>query len=151
MFDNHYGTARAQVEKHLADGNSVILEIDWQGARQVRESMPSASRSSSCRRRSKNSSGACATAAPTAKRSSSAACATRVSDMGHWDEFDYVIINDDLDQAVDRSRGRARRRGRGHVDRATNGCAAPLSRLSLRQRRFITFGYMGWSGAGGGR
>ena len=40
VFDNYYGTSREQVERHLADGHSVILEIDWQGARQVRESMP---------------------------------------------------------------------------------------------------------------
>ena len=40
VFDNHYGTSRSQVERHLAHGNDVILEIDWQGARQVRETMP---------------------------------------------------------------------------------------------------------------
>ena len=40
VFDNFYGTSRVQVEEHLADGNSVILEIDWQGAQQVREAMP---------------------------------------------------------------------------------------------------------------
>ena len=40
VFDNLYGTSREQVEQHLADGHSVILEIDWQGARQVRKSMP---------------------------------------------------------------------------------------------------------------
>ena len=40
VFDNLYGTSRAQVQQHLADGYDVILEIDWQGARQVRASMP---------------------------------------------------------------------------------------------------------------
>ena len=40
VFDNLYATSRAQVEEHLAAGNQVILEIDWQGARQVRKSMP---------------------------------------------------------------------------------------------------------------
>ena len=40
VFDNHYGTSRSQVEAHLENGDNVILEIDWQGARQVRESMP---------------------------------------------------------------------------------------------------------------
>ena len=40
VFDNHYGTSRSQVEKHLAAGKNVLLEIDWQGARQVREAMP---------------------------------------------------------------------------------------------------------------
>ena len=40
VFDNYYATSRSQVEKHLADHRNVVLEIDWQGARQVRESMP---------------------------------------------------------------------------------------------------------------
>ena len=40
VFGNYYGTGRVQVQEHLAKGNHVILEIDWQGARQVRESMP---------------------------------------------------------------------------------------------------------------
>ena len=40
VFDNHYGTGRAQLEDKLAAGRDVILEIDWQGARQVREALP---------------------------------------------------------------------------------------------------------------
>ena len=39
VFDNQYGTSRSQVEQHLSEGHHVILEIDWQGAQQVRESM----------------------------------------------------------------------------------------------------------------
>ena len=39
VFDNYYGTSRKQVDEHLADGHNVILEIDWQGARQVRETV----------------------------------------------------------------------------------------------------------------
>ena len=42
VFDNRYGTGRAAVEKQLADGFDVLLDIDWQGARQVRQSFPSA-------------------------------------------------------------------------------------------------------------
>ncbi len=40
VFDNYYGTARASVEKLLESGRHVILEIDWQGARQVKQAMP---------------------------------------------------------------------------------------------------------------
>ena len=40
VFDNFYGTARASVDKLLASGKHVILEIDWQGARQVKAKMP---------------------------------------------------------------------------------------------------------------
>ena len=40
VFDNRYGTSRSQVEAYLAAGDDVLLEIDWQGARQVRASWP---------------------------------------------------------------------------------------------------------------
>jgi guanylate kinase len=100
VFDNLYGTSRKQVEEHLADGHSVILEIDWQGAQQVRESMPECvtifilppSHDELVRRlRSRGT-------------DSDAVIERRLrdalSDMAHWEEFDYVVINDNLDQAV---------------------------------------------------
>ena len=40
VFDNHYGTARQQVEESLSAGQDLILEIDWQGAQQIRRAMP---------------------------------------------------------------------------------------------------------------
>lgn len=100
VFGNYYGTGRKQVQQHLEKGNHVILEIDWQGARQVRESMP-----------------ACVSifilppSAPELERrlrdrrtDSDEVIAYRLKeargDMSHWDEFDFVIINDDLDTAV---------------------------------------------------
>ncbi|HSG58453.1 MAG TPA: guanylate kinase [Woeseiaceae bacterium] len=100
VFDNLYGTSRKQVEEHLAAGHNVILEIDWQGARQVRESMPECvsifilpPSLDELERRLRD------------RRTDSAEVIDRrlrdaVSDMSHWDEFDYVIINDDLDEAV---------------------------------------------------
>ena len=100
VFDNLYGTSRKQVEEHLADGHSVILEIDWQGARQVRESMPECvtifimppSHDELVRRlRSRGTD----TDEVIERRLRDA-----LSDMAHWEEFDYVVINDNLDQAV---------------------------------------------------
>lgn len=101
VFDNLYGTRRSQVEDHLANGNHVVLEIDWQGAQQVRESMPGCitifilppSRpelEKRLRGRRTDSD------AVIARRLSDA-----VGDMSHWEEFNYVIINDDLAGAVD--------------------------------------------------
>jgi len=100
VFDNDYGTSRSQVEKHLADGDDVILEIDWQGARQVRGSMPSCitifilppSRSELERRlRGRGTD----SEAVIERRLRDA-----LGDMSHWREFAFVIINDDLEQAV---------------------------------------------------
>lgn len=100
VFDNFYGTSREQVQQHLDNGHDVILEIDWQGARQVRESMPQCvsifimpPSVEELERRLRN------------RRTDSPEVIARrlrdsLSDMSHWDEFDYVIINDNLDQAV---------------------------------------------------
>ena len=100
VFDNFYGTSRQQVERSLASGQSLILEIDWQGALQIRRTMPECvsifilppSRQELERRlrgRGTDSDEVIA------RRLSDAA-----SDMKHWTEFDYVIVNDDFDRAV---------------------------------------------------
>ena len=100
VFDNHYGTSRSQVEQHLADGVDVLLEIDWQGAQQVRRSMPQAvsifilpPSVSELERRLRD------------RKTDTDEVITRrlcdaVSDMSHWHEFTYAIINDDLARAV---------------------------------------------------
>ena len=101
VFDNYYATSRSQVEKHLADKRNVILEIDWQGAQQVRESMPECitifilpPSVEELERRLRDR----RTDAPEVieRRLRDA-----LSDMSHWDEFDYVIVNDDLNRAVE--------------------------------------------------
>jgi len=100
VFDNYYATSRSQVEEHLADNRSVVLEIDWQGARQVRESMPECvtifilpPSVEELERRLRDR----RTDAPEVieRRLRDA-----LSDMSHWGEFDHVIINDDLNQAI---------------------------------------------------
>jgi guanylate kinase len=100
VFDNYYATSRSQVEKHLADNSSVVLEIDWQGAQQVRESMPECvtifilpPSLEELERRLRD------------RRTDSPEVIERrlrdaLSDISHWDEFDHVIINDDLNQAI---------------------------------------------------
>jgi len=100
VFDNYYATSRSQVEEHLSDARNVILEIDWQGARQVRESMPECvtifilpPSVEELERRLRDR----RTDDPEVieRRLSDA-----LADMSHWDEFDHVIINDDLSEAI---------------------------------------------------
>jgi guanylate kinase len=100
VFDNFYGTSREQVEDHLRHGRHVILEIDWQGARQVRVAMPDCvsifilppTREELERRlRSRGTD----TDEVIARR-----LRDSLSDMSHWNEFDYIIFNDNLDTAV---------------------------------------------------
>jgi len=100
VFDNFYGTARGFVEEQLRQGHDVILEIDWQGAQQVRRAMPQAvslfilppSRRALAERLARR-----ATDSPEiiARRLRDAA-----ADMSHYREFDYVIVNDDFAQAI---------------------------------------------------
>ena len=100
VFDNHYGTSRAQVEEHLENGHHVVLEIDWQGARQVRESMPECvtifilppSHDELVRRLRDRGTDS--------QDVIDRRLRDAVSDISHWDEFDYVVINDDLEKAV---------------------------------------------------
>lgn len=100
VFDNQYGTSRQQLQDKLDAGHDVILEIDWQGARQVRAAMPGC-RSifilppsvEALRQRLTN------------RRTDSQAVIERrladaISDMSHLGEFDYVVVNDDFERAV---------------------------------------------------
>ncbi len=100
VFDNSYGTGRAQVEAALAAGRDLILEIDWQGARQVRARLPEAldvfilppSREALEQRLRLRR-----TDSPEviARR-----LADSVTEMSHWSEFRYVVVNDDFERAL---------------------------------------------------
>jgi len=100
VFGNYYGTGRTRVEQQLQKGNHVILEIDWQGARQVRESVPDCVSIfvlppgwAELERRLRDR-----------RTDSDEVIGRRLreahGDMSHWNEFDFVIVNDDLDTAV---------------------------------------------------
>jgi guanylate kinase len=99
VFDNYYGTGRAQIQDKLAAGKDVLLEIDWQGARQVRGAMPGcktifilppsrAALEQRLRERRTDS------AEIIARRLSDAA-----ADMSHYAEFDFLVVNDHFEQA----------------------------------------------------
>ena len=100
VFDNDYGTARQQVEESLAAGQDLILEIDWQGAGQIRAALPECrtvfilppSRAELERRLR----GRGTDAEEVIRRRLDDAAA----DMTHWREFDYVVVNDDFDEAL---------------------------------------------------
>jgi guanylate kinase len=101
VFDNQYGTGRTQLDEKLAAGHDVILEIDWQGARQVRALMPDC-RSIFILPPSREA----LRTRLTNRHTDSAAVIERrladaVTDMSHYGEFDYVVVNDDFDTAVE--------------------------------------------------
>jgi guanylate kinase len=100
VFDNFYGTGLREVESALEEGQLLLLEIDWQGARQVRARLPGArsifilpptrrALEERLKARSTDS------AAVIERRLQDAA-----HDLTHWTEFDYVVINDQFEQAL---------------------------------------------------
>jgi len=129
VFDNSYGTSRDQVEQSLAGGRDLILEIDWQGAAQVRRALPECvsifilppSRAELERRLRGRGTDA---EAVIQRRLRDAA-----SDMAHWREFDHVVINDHFDRALSELEAIvAGRTGAGSVDRvALEKLAAELT------------------------
>lgn len=100
VFDRHYGTSRVEVEKRLAVGEDVILEIDWQGARQVRELAPEAESifilpPSLAALRERLSGRGTDDDSVIERRMRDA-----VSEMSHFDEYEHVVINDTFDHAL---------------------------------------------------
>ena len=101
VFGNSYGTPEAPVETALADGCDVLFDIDWQGARQLKKSSgvdvvgvfilpPSAAE---LERRLK-------TRAQDSDEVVAKRMAAAVSEMSHLDEYDYVLVNEDLEESL---------------------------------------------------
>ena len=99
VFGNSYGTSKQHIQEQLQSGKDVILEIDWQGARQIRQLMdgcksiyilPPSIRALRDRLKGR-------------EQDSDDVIESRmreaVSEMSHYVEFDYIVINDEFDQA----------------------------------------------------
>jgi guanylate kinase len=100
VFGNYYGTSEAAIDAQLAQGIDVFLDIDWQGAQQVRMKKPSvttificppsrAELESRLKGRGQDSDDIIESRMSQAK-----------SECSHYQEFDYIIVNDDFDQAL---------------------------------------------------
>ncbi len=100
VFDNFYGTSKSGIVHKLAEGMDVILEIDWQGARQVREEIHEAisifilpPSVDELEKRLKNRG---QDSEETIRRRMSDA----MDEISHYNEYNYVIINDDFQVAL---------------------------------------------------
>ncbi|MEE8427950.1 MAG: guanylate kinase [Gammaproteobacteria bacterium] len=123
VFGNYYGTARPDVDRLLGKGTDVLLEIDWQGARQVRAAAPDSisifilppSRDALAQRlQSRGQDNA---------QVIEQRMAQAVDEMSHYQEYDYLVINDDFEAAVQDlwaivKAQRLRRAATQHYDRA---------------------------------
>lgn len=101
VFENYYGTSEAAIDQQLAQGIDVFLDIDWQGAQQVRIRKPEVTTifiappsrdelANRLRDRGQDSEEIIATRMAQAQ-----------SECSHYHEFDYIIVNDDFNQALD--------------------------------------------------
>lgn len=100
VFDHFYGTSKSGVEEQLHAGKDVILEIDWQGARQVRQLMPDAISifilPPSLTELKKRLTGRGTDSEEIITRR----MADAVSELSHYSEFDYIVINNNFDIAL---------------------------------------------------
>ena len=100
VFGNLYGTARSNIKEKLDANIDIILEIDWQGARQVRENMPDSisifilppSKNVLLQRLTDRAQDDDETISERMKNSE--------SEMSHYDEFEYLVINNQFDSAL---------------------------------------------------
>jgi guanylate kinase len=100
VYGNHYGTSQSWIEKVRSTGRDILLEIDWQGAQQVRKLFPEAISifvlppSVAALRERLSGRG------QDSEDVINGRVAVAQDDMSHVSEFDYVIINDKFDVAV---------------------------------------------------
>ena len=108
VFGHYYGTSLNQLELRLAEGADVILEIDWQGAQQVRQLLPDSAwvfilppSIATLKTRLQNRAQDNADTIEVRMRAAR-------DEMSHWHEADYLIINDDFDSALEELRALVR-------------------------------------------
>jgi guanylate kinase len=100
VFDNYYGTRRATVLERLEADEDVILEIDWQGTRQVSEAFPEAVRIFILPPSREALQERLRTRGQDSEEVISRRMADAINEMRHYDEYDYLVFNDAFDVAL---------------------------------------------------
>jgi guanylate kinase len=101
VFDNYYGTPRAPVEEELAKGHDVLFDVDWQGAQQLEQNagddlvgifiLPPSTSELEQRLHGR---------AQDSDEVVAIRMAQAADEMSHWDAYDYIIVNDDVEDSV---------------------------------------------------
>jgi len=100
VFDNHYGSSTKLISEKLDEGVDVILEIDWQGARQVKENMPNAISIFILPPSNEALLGRLKQRAQDNDETIKKRMSDAQNQMQHFNEFDYLVINDDFHSAL---------------------------------------------------
>ena len=100
VFDNHYGSSTKLIREKLDEGVDVILEIDWQGARQVKINMPNAISIFILPPSKEALLGRLQQRAQDNDETINKRMSDAQNQMQHFNEFDYLVINDDFNSAL---------------------------------------------------
>ena len=100
VFDNYYGTSREIVESWLNEGKDVFLDIDWQGARQIRKITPEAKGIFSVPPSLEELNRRLVTRATDSKEVIEKRMSKAVNEISHYNEYDYVLVNDDFEETL---------------------------------------------------
>jgi guanylate kinase len=100
VFGNYYGTSEVGIDEQLAKGFDVFLDIDWQGAQQVRMKKPSVTSIFICPPSKDALEKRLRSRGQDSNEIIQGRMAQAQAECSHFEEFDYIIINDDFDQAV---------------------------------------------------
>lgn len=127
VFDNYYGTSKKQIEARLAAGIDVVLDIDWQGAQQIRAIMPNVigifllpPSLQALRQRLENR-----------QQDNQAVIDKRMKqaqdELEHYHEFDYLIVNEEFDLAL------------SHLKSILTAERLKRDRQVVKQRKLLSF------------
>ncbi|AEC16925.1 guanylate kinase [Gallibacterium anatis] len=100
VFGNYYGTSLPMIERSLKQGIDVFLDIDWQGAQQVRKKVPAAKSIFILPPSLQELERRLVGRGQDSNEVIAARMKKAISEISHYDEYDYLIINDDFDQAL---------------------------------------------------
>ena len=100
VFGNYYGTSSVAIDEQLAQGIDVLLDIDWQGAQQVRMKKPSVTTIFICPPSKAELEKRLQGRGQDSQEIIDGRMAQAQSECSHYQEFDYIIVNDDFDQAL---------------------------------------------------
>lgn len=100
VFDHYYGTSKAEIEQSLLQGINVFLDIDWQGAEQVRQQMPESKSIFILPPSLKELENRLIKRGQDDAQVISKRMHKAQSEISHFNEYDYVIINDNFDESL---------------------------------------------------
>ena len=100
VFDHYYGTSKEIVEQWLNEGKDVLLDIDWQGARQIREQTPGTKGIFIIPPSLEELNRRLVSRGTDSKEVIEGRMNKAMNEISHYNEYDYVIVNDDFEESL---------------------------------------------------